>query len=377
MLIYSLVFFLAVVLLLLSLLIQKRYFRNVLAVLPLIILSLVTGTRYYMGGYDIYNYANIFNMTPYLGNFHLWNTFKSEGFLGAEIGYKFINSLVKSLGFNFFGFTLIVSIFFYICVYVGLSKFTENMNLVIVVLMYKAFLGLTFIYMRQCITVGIFLLAIKYIYKSKPIKYIVLILVAATIHFSAIFLLPFYFLKFIKLTRKGIILFSVIFTFSFLISLLNIDLLSHLHVLSGFFSDAGQEKLDSVAGGNSLYQGGTNILHLGEFLVLDGFLILNFDKIKLDEKKDLMIKLFLSVLPFYSLFANEGILVRMPFYFLLAYALVIEYIVDKKNISIKLLVYATVAMISFIGMYKYAAQFDAGAMFVYKSFLEYNLSIFS
>lgn len=90
-----------------------------------------------------------------------------------------------------------------------------------------------------------------------------------------------------------------------------------------------------------------------------------------------MIKLFLSVLPFYSLFANEGILVRMPFYFLLAYALVIEYIVDKKNISIKLLVYATVAMISFIGMYKYAAQFDAGAMFVYKSFLEYNLSIFS
>ena len=156
MLIYSLVFFLAVVLLLLSLLIQKRYFRNVLAVLPLIILSLVTGTRYYMGGYDIYNYANTFNITPYLGNFHLWNTFKSEGFFGAEIGYKFINSLVKSLGFNFFGFTLIVSIFFYICVYVGLSKFTENMNLVIVVLMYKAFLGLTFIYMRQCITVGIF-----------------------------------------------------------------------------------------------------------------------------------------------------------------------------------------------------------------------------
>lgn len=376
MIIYTTIFSVASIILLFSSVSEQNKVINLAAIVPLILLCLATGTRYYMGGYDIYNYANTFSTVPNLSNFHLITTLKTEGIVGSEIGYQFLNSIVKTLGLNFFGFTLVVSIFFYVCVYVGLSRFSINMNLVVVIFMYKAFLGLTFIYMRQCIAVGIFLISIKYIYESKPVKYVLLILLAATIHFTAIFLLPCYLLKVIKLTRKKIVIYSVLFTVSYLLVLLNINLLSHLTVIANLFSETAQEKIGSVAGDNSLYQGGTNILHLVEFLVLDGLLIFNFKEVKIDKKKNLMIGLFLCILPFYSMFANEGILSRIPFYFLFSYAAVIEYLINGRSVSVKLLTYIVVILISFVGLYKFATQFDAGAMYIYKSFLEYHLSIF-
>lgn len=376
MIIYATSFSVAAIFLLFSSIFKKNRAINFTAIIPLILLCLITGTRYYMGGYDIYNYADTFNSVPYLSDFHLLTMLKTNGIIGSEVGYQLLNSFVKTLGFNFFGFTLIISIFFYVCVYVGMSKFSTNMNLVVVVLMYKAFLGLAFVYMRQCIAVGIFLISLKYIYESKPIKYVLLILLASTMHFTAIFLLPCYLLKKIKLTRKKIIIYSVLFTASYLFALLNINLLSHITVIENLFSGSAQEKIGSVAGENSLYQGGTNILHLLEFLVLDISLILNFNKIKLKEKESLMIKLFLCILPFYSMFANEGILIRLPFYFLLSYPVIIEYLARNRSLSVKLIIYIIVIIISFLGMYKFAVDFDAGAMYVYKSFLAYHLSIF-
>ncbi|GEL13709.1 membrane protein [Lapidilactobacillus concavus DSM 17758] len=374
--IYSLVFLFATTLLLFSTLIPKKQYRNLIAIVPIGILSIITGTRYYMGGYDIYNYDNTFNITPVLNDFHLLDTIKSSGLFGSEIGYKFLNSLIKTLGFNFFGFTLIVSVFFYVCVYAGLSNFTNNMNLIVVVMMYKAFLGLTFVYMRQCIAVGIFLLSIKYLREGKFLKYCILILIASTIHFATIFLIPLYLLRYVKLTKKRIIIYSIVFTLTIFISMLNINVLSHLGVLSSLFSGSAQDKIDSVAGSGNAYQGGTNLLHLAEFLVLDIFLILGFDRIKLDKNKEIMIKLFLCILPFYSLFVNEGILVRMPFYLLLSYGMVIEYLVENKSVGIKLIIYSAVSVICFLGMYKYVSQFDGGIMMTYRSFLQYGLSIF-
>lgn len=376
MLIYTMVFILTFSLLLLSTMVHNGLQKRVLAILPLIALMIITGTRYYMGGYDIYNYANTFKQAPYLGNFHLLHVLSTRRIIGSDIGYQLLNSIIKTLGFNFFGFTLIVAIFFYISVYIGLSKFTDNLNLVLLVLMYKTFLGLTFVYMRQCIAVGIFLLSIKYIYQSKPIKYFLLIFLASTIHFSAIFLFFCYFLKFIKITRRGLIVFSVIMASSFIISLMDINVLSFLGYFAKFFSGSAQEKINAVAGNNNLYQGRSSVLHLIEFIGLDTLLIINFDNIKLDEKKGLMIKLFLCTLPFYSLLANQAILSRVPFYFLLSYALIIDYISEDRRQAIKLLIYTIVALICFAGLFKFAASFDGGVMLNYRSILGNRLSIF-
>ncbi|MFD1411493.1 EpsG family protein [Lapidilactobacillus gannanensis] len=348
-----------------------------MALVPLVMLAVVTGTRYYMGGYDIYNYEYTFNTIPSLSNFHLWETFKTYGFFGSDIGYRFINSLIKSLGFNFFGFTLIVSFFFYICVYFGLSKFSNNMNIVVIILMYKEFLGLTFIYMRQSIAVGFFLLSLRFLFTNRPFRYVLTILVASTIHFSAIFLLPLYLLKFVRLTKKGIIIYSCVFTVSYVVSLSNINILGFMSPIAELFSGSAQEKISSVAGDSDLYQGGTSILHLVEFLVVDMLLIYIFNHLTLNQTREWMIKLFLCVLPFYSILAGEGILARIPFYLLLSYAFIIDYFVDNSRHAVRALTYLAVIIVCFGGMYMFAQKFDGGEMLLYRSFLHYNLSIFN
>lgn len=61
--------------------------------------------------------------------------------------------------------------------------------------------GMLFIYwdqVRQAVAISIIIYAIKYIKGNKFIKYLLLVLLAATAHYSALFLLPFYFVSKIR-----------------------------------------------------------------------------------------------------------------------------------------------------------------------------------
>ena len=60
--------------------------------------------------------------------------------------------------------------------------------------------------MRQSITLAIFFLSLKYIEEKKPLKYFGSIIVASLIHSAALILIPVYFIRLVKLTKKKIIL---------------------------------------------------------------------------------------------------------------------------------------------------------------------------
>ncbi|AQU80219.1 hypothetical protein AJGP001_13460 [Planococcus faecalis] len=165
---YILLFSFCIFLLILNNFIKMNH-KKIFEITSLIILCLISGTRYYLGGSDYYIYETVFNGLPTLKDFiinfaHIHNYYPTYGF---ESGYLFINSLIKTLGLNFFGFTLINSIFFYTCLYIGFKKYSFNFNLLIIVFLYKVFFYNTFISMRQSITLAIFFLAIKYIEEKK------------------------------------------------------------------------------------------------------------------------------------------------------------------------------------------------------------------
>ena len=77
--------------------------------------------------------------------------------------------------------------------------------------------------LSQIIAVGIFLKGFDYIVYNKPIKYVLSILLAATIHNSAIFLLPLYLFRNLRLNKKSgfVLLFSVISVLFFVNPILN------------------------------------------------------------------------------------------------------------------------------------------------------------
>ena len=188
MVVYLIIFFFSVFALILNNILTKKNEKMIIEIIILIILCLISGTRYKLGGTDYFIYEKMFDVVPTLGDFNFDTVHGIYGTFGAEKGYLYLNSIVKSLGFNFYGFTLLHSMFFYFSLYKGLKKYTNNFNLLIIVFLYKMFFYNTFISLRQSITIGIFFLAMHYIQEKKIVKYFMMCFIATLFHKGALIL---------------------------------------------------------------------------------------------------------------------------------------------------------------------------------------------
>lgn len=375
---YTLIYSIATLGMIISGIINSRFIRNTLAIAIICMLVFLSGTRYHLGGYDYANYDYMFQNAPTLDNLHLIEYIRHSGLIGTDIGWTLINSVVKSLGFNFYGLTLFVALFFWFTMFTVLKSYMVNVNVFIVIAMYKYLLDVSFIYMRQSIAVAIFLISLKYILRRQFGNYLILIILAATVHFSAMVLLPIYWICQIKISKRGLILYSICFSLSFLLVIFKVNIASFFSVFSNIFSGSGSQKITEAASGNLYGEAGilSSTVHLFEFLVIDYFLIKNFDDFNpKDSKKMLIIKLYMILLPIYSIFATSAIMVRYGFYFLFTYAVIIDALVSKKSIVNKIYLYVLIAIVSFAGMYKFVVGFDNGADWEYDSFVFHNQSI--
>lgn len=351
---------------------DKKY----LEIFTLIILILVSGTRYNLGGTDYYVYKSVYDSIPTLTDFfrsfsNLHSSYLTYGF---ETGYLFINSFIKSLGFNFYGFTLWHSIFFYVSMYMGLKRYSWNFNLLIIVFLYKLFFYNTFISMRQSITLGIFFLSLKYIEKKQPVKYYALILIAAQFHNAAWILMVVYFINYINISRKKIIALNILFIPTILISHLNI-LAPFNFTIDWFSNPIAASKASNLVWNES--SSSISLLHTIEYFLLMILLIYFYKKIvnKYPQSK-FVIKIFLLLLPIFTLFRNYAILTRIKDYFVLTYAVLIDYIsrIGNKTKKAYFLI-PTIAICAF-GFFRFIILFDGGAMIPYESIIFKGISIF-
>lgn len=377
MVVYSLLYLYECIILLISSIMNNRKTRNRLAIVTIIIMIAVTGTRYQLGGYDYFNYFYSFNLVPTLHSLNIIEYIRTNGWNGSEFGYYMLMSIVKTLGLNFYGFTLIISCFFYYTLYKVFSRYSYNMNLLIIAFFYKGFLDLTFVYMRQSIAVAIFLWAIKYCQERKFYKYFILAFIAFSIHTSAIILFAVYFLCKINISKKTLIILNLILIPTYFLTYLGINIFSYFPIIISIFSNpSAQDKVRQLVqngGGDKV-----NILHLVEYSLIMIPTIKYFDKIKgYDENSYFIMKLFVIMLPFFTIFSGLEILSRDKFYFIMTYPLMIEYIckvISKKKT--KHIVYVVVMIIAFLGMTKFAIQFDGGSLAHYRSYIIEGLSIF-
>ncbi|WP_369435871.1 EpsG family protein [Lysinibacillus fusiformis] len=344
---------------------DKRFFLAVI----LVILALLSGTRYQLGGSDFIVYKAAYDSIPTLKDFllnfrELDNLYTTFGF---EKGYLFICSLIKSFGFNFYGFTLIHALFFYFCLYKFIRKNSYSYLIMISIFLYKIFFYNTFISMRQSITLALFLLAIEYIKNKSLGKYIFTILIAVTMHSAAIILLPLYFINRINFTKKKIITLNLVFLPTLLLSFSSFSPLSIAPILFSWFpSDAVIGKIESYA-----LKGMTSrigILHIIEYFIIMFILIFNFSKIKEYKNSNVFIGLFLCLLPIFTLFSGYEIFTRFKDYFTLTYGIILGMLLvggGKYKIVIKILIF-TICM---AGVFRFIILFDNGAFYEYRSYI--------
>ena len=158
MLFYILLFLCTAFIILITILLKQDRQKRIIYILWFIGVFLISGLRFELGGSDYNIYREGFEAIPKLWklnqlgdsieNIKLVNNF--------EIGYLLFNSFVKTLGFNFYGFTVIESAIWYLCMYHGLKRYINDWAIVLPVFLYKLFFYNTFISLRQSITIAIF-----------------------------------------------------------------------------------------------------------------------------------------------------------------------------------------------------------------------------
>lgn len=168
-------------------------------------LILQSGLRNVAIGADTYEYSKRFAYYGYCS----WNTL-FEDFLntivgvGRDAGYGLINKAVYSVSSEFQVFLFAVAIFFFSILGRFIYRYTSSVSQVFLILCFYQMFFYTFFSItgiRQTIAVGFTLWSFEYVDKRKVLPFLLLVLLAATIHKTALIFIPFYWLAKVKQGR--------------------------------------------------------------------------------------------------------------------------------------------------------------------------------
>ena len=192
-------------------------FEKLLLVIPVFILSIYTGTRINVGGYDYHVYKYFYEL-PFFQNPY-----------GYEILFVLFRDLSKFIGLNYNFFLLLLSFLFNFTIYKLFIYYSNYPTFSFLIYLSTFYYWHNFTIIRNYIAILIFWISLKYIIERKFIIYFFLITVACLFHKTAIILYPLYFLLNYRFTKKSLSLFFmsslIINPLSFIIFKINIPFL--------------------------------------------------------------------------------------------------------------------------------------------------------
>lgn len=353
----------------------KKKDKKIIIFTVFALLVFMSGTRYYMGGSDVYVYENVYEKVPSISVvlkyiFTGVNEGVSENY---EIGFLLICSIGKLLNLSYFGFLLLYSILFYTLLYNGLKKIVDEWAIFIALFMYKIMFYNTFISIRQGLTMAVYCYAINYIINKKTVKYFLCCAVAFFIHRGAIILPLLYFAQYIPMSKNNLKKLAIGFAPTWF--------------LRGYVNLSGpMERIISIIGFSQKSEGwaetteSISIIHTLECYIIVILCIYFYDLIVEKGRKAIVaLQLMIFTIPIFTLFSNWIVLTREKDYFVLLYGVLLGYIVtsDKLNYKTKQTLKICILLAAFIGMVRYVLVFDGGALFHFTSFIFKGCSIFN
>lgn len=353
--------------------------QRIVCLVAIALLALVAAMRN-VGGTDFNIYRIIYNNAPSLGNFFKYYDVLDDHYrtFGVERAYLLGNSFFKTLHFSYYGYIFVQAIFIIFTTYFALRKYTREFMLVVMVFLYKFYFYNTFISLRQPITIAIFFIMLRFMERRKILPYMLLALVSFYFHTAAIVLFPLYFLNRVKVTRKLIIVLNIIFLPTLVLSAMDLPVLRVFEPILNleiFSTDEVFLKTEQLIMGESLTA--INWLHTAEYFVIMALLIFFFYRIKeANPECDTMIKLFLCLLPIFTLCRNYEILTRIKDYFTISYGFILSYIAAVEKGKYRFMTYVLTGLWCAFGFFRFIVLFDGGAMLKYKPNFMLGRSLF-
>lgn len=170
-------------------------------------------------GNDTPNYQYLYENIRNNSWNYLWSNFTFIGteYTERDAGYPLFIKLTQLVSTDFTFFMFLTAILFMVPFGLLIYRYVKTyMGIVLAFLIYFAlFTNIVNSFMRQAVTIGIFLFALRYMIEQNWKKYFGLIAIAITLHTSAIMTVPFYFLPKLHQKRKWVL-------FAFLLSPLTV-----------------------------------------------------------------------------------------------------------------------------------------------------------
>jgi len=276
--IYLLTWFLGIIPYLDSQNLKIRKFYNLFFLMFIILLF---GLRYDVGKDYMSYYERVINSFE---NINLEAFFKGIYFLSEENIFPLYFLFILSFGITTY------------LIFKGIKKYSDNEAISFSIYFFGPFFLFSLSGIRQAIAASIFFIAITFILKKKFTYFLItLILTSYFFHFSAIFLIPFYFLKNITFKRCTIL---IIYIFSLYFMFFGYEQMNYfIKILTDNFDMRYLHYLYSAHGLNEKNISMISFL----FRLLKFILILPFINLLNNEKKD---KLILNFFFFYLILEN-------------------------------------------------------------------------
>lgn len=204
-----------------------------------IILFAVSGLRASEIGTDTSNYIVGFQMISRCDYPDFFNAVRWEK------GYVLFNKLASLISTNEQFIILATSFVIIFLTIQYLYKYSSNIVISIYLFITLYYYFVSFNAIRQFMAIGIFSLAIKYIYERKIVKYLLIVIVSSLFHQTALLYIPLYFIYGFRLNWKNISIiilssFIIIWAFDYYFSIiLNIFPDYQLYAGTKFFEGSG------------------------------------------------------------------------------------------------------------------------------------------
>lgn len=294
----------------------------------------------YMTGTDWISYEKYFNDV----------TFGERMLSSRESGYFFIQSIVKSMGIEFWPFHITVKVLIFIVFVYFVRRFEVNIFLFLALFIPESglylFIDCPF---RNLIAMGFALIALNYLFDKKTMAFFLFSVLAILFHISAVVLILVYFIYKVDIKTHIVLIATVIiyviaFNADFLIKtiylpLTNISPMIHDRLRS-YFLDS-----EFIA----------NTVNIGTYIRLFVLLILLLFKNQIisgDERRAYIYNLSIIFLLLYPLGVSMKILQRFSLYLYPFYILSIIYLLKSVKISTnRYLLYSFFVLLSFFQTY--------------------------
>ncbi len=175
---------------------EKR--RKAFVWLSGVTLFVIMGFRNHNVGIDTPRYLSRYHASAYYD----WNMFTQwDLWLEKEYGFTLVGKILYDLHISDTVYLMLYGFFIAFCISKLVYKYSKNpfwgfyLNTTI------GLFTMSMSGMRQAIACCICWLAIDYILEKKPVKFVLMVLLAATFHQSAIFFVVFYFARYVKIKK--------------------------------------------------------------------------------------------------------------------------------------------------------------------------------